>query len=824
MFKNYLVTALRNLARRKQYTLLSILVMVIGLTTAFLTLLYARYEFSYDQWLSDADRLYRIENSYHFPGSIPTSLSRVGRPFGPALAAYFPQIESFTRSVQLQSNIRVGESRFNDPVELVDANFFSFFDLELLRGDREASLGDVGAMLISERIANKYFGGEDPLGRIVTVNDLQDYRISGVMKNLPDNTHLSHEIVALYDDSAFTPFIPNLPTLEQWNLPIFQTHLKLSPGADAGDIDRRLGEFTDSHYVHPNPARAGMRPGEFVTLKLRPVRDIHLYSDNIDELVPAGTFNAVMGLVIIAFLILAAVIINYVNLATALSTLRAREISLRKTLGAGNLHIRTQFILEAIILALASMGLSLFIVELTLPWFSAFLKLAPETLLLFSDPVVLGTMCALSITLGLLSGLYPALYLSRIRPVEVLSANNSSEKVTARIRSLLVTLQFAVSIGLLIAIYIVFRQTSFVTQMDIGVETDNIAIVRLPTLETLQALPQLVGELERTPGVLALGASSTVPTDGQAVSTAVEVPWAPTEDALSAWWASVDEGFFETYGVETLTGRTFSDAFPADLVENLPDDMDGFEAHVLVNESALAFLSLDSASEAIGKRFRMGGSNFNNALFWVTIIGVVPDFHFGNAYSEIQPTFFMQRADFFASLSVRTTAGAFNDVQQRIDELWARFLPAETLTRQALTELIGAQYDAIDRQGDSLLFLAIVAMVISCLGLFGMSSFMVERRTREIGVRKVMGARVSQIVTLLLMQFSRPVVWANLIAWPIAWYLMRDWLDGFSYRIELSPMPFALAGLTSLTIAWVIVGIHALKAARANPVHALRYE
>lgn len=824
MFGNFYITAYRNFVRRKQYSLLSVLVMVIGLTTAFLTLLYARYEFSYDGWITGVDNLYRVEHTFHFPGSSRDGLSRVGRPYGPAMQEYFPQIESFTRSVQLPSNIRIGENRFSDPIELVDANFLSFFDLEMISGDRESGLSDIGTVLISERMAQKYFPGQDPLGQVMTINDLQDYRVAGVMKNLPENTHLSHEIIVLYDDSAFAPFFPDLATLEQWNFPIFHTHIRLRDGATGEEIAARLDEFTNTHFIHPNPARAHMTPTEFVTLRLEPVSDIHLHSTNIDEAVPAGTFNTVMGLVLIALLILLAVVINYINLATALSTLRAREISLRKTMGAGNAQIRMQFILEAVILALMAMVISLFIVELSLPWFSEFLNLEFGTLRLFSDPAVLLGVLALTIMLGLISGLYPAFYLARIKPVEVLSANKSSEKVTARARSFLVTLQFAVSIGLLITIFIVFRQISYVTEMDIGVVTDDVAIVRLPTLGTLEALPSLMDELERTPGVLALGASSTVPTDGQTVSTAVEVPWAPTEDALSAWWAAVDGGFFETYGLQALAGRVFSDNFPADRIEELPEDMENFEANVLINESALGFLSIANADAAIGKRFRMGGSNFNRAIFWVTIVGVVPDFQFGSAYSEIKPTFFMQRMDLFGSLSVRSTPEAFAGVQQRIDELWARYLPEETLTRQPLSELIGAQYDQVNRQGDSLLFLSIVAVVISCLGLFGMSSFIVERRTREIGIRKVLGARVSEIITLLIVQFSLPVVWANLIAWPIAWYLMREWLNGFNYRIELSLMPFLLAGLASLTIAWLIVGAHAYRVARSNPVHALRYE
>ena len=598
----------------------------------------------------------------------------------------------------------------------------------------------------------------------------------------------------------------------------------MKDGADAQEIVARLDEFTDAHFVHPNPARANMQPTEYVTLRLVPVKDIHLHSKNIDELIPAGTFDTVMGLVLIALLILLAVAINYVNLATALSTLRAREISLRKTMGASDALIKLQFLLESVALAMIAMVISLFLVEMVLPWFSQFLNLEAETLRLFSDPLALAGIVGLTLLLGVVSGLYPAIYLARIKPVEVLSANRSSEQATSNARSLLVMLQFSVSIGLLITIFVVFRQISYVTEMDIGVLTDDIAVVRLPTLEALEALPQLKSEAERLPGVLSVGISTLVPSDGQPVSTSVEVPWAPTEDALSAWWTSADGGFFETYGLEALAGRLFSEAFPADRVEELPEDTSEFEANILINEKSLKFLSLDSTDAAIGKRFRIGGSNFNNSLIWVTIVGVVPDFQFGSAYNEITPTFFIQREDFYGALSIRTTPEAFASVQQSVEELWLRILPDETLTSQSLSELINAQYDQVNRQGDSLLFLSIVAVIISCLGLYGMSSFVVERRTREIGIRKVLGAKVSEIMALLVIQFSRPVVWANLIAWPVAWYLMRDWLDRFTYRIDLSPMPFLLAGLASLTIAWLIVGAHAFRAARANPVHALRYE
>ena len=346
----------------------------------------------------------------------------------------------------------------------------------------------------------------------------------------------------------------------------------MKPDADIEAIKDRLEEFTNANYYHPNPARSEMVPSIYATTRIRPISEIHLHSENIFELVPSGSYGAVLGLLSIAGLILLAVVINYVNLATALSTLRAREISLRKTLGAKNTQVRLQFIVEAILLSLFAMLISLIAVEFSLPYFSQFLNLETGALQLFSDLSVVVAMVVLSIFLGVLSGLYPAFYLSRIRPVEVLSSNQSSEKVTAKARSFLVTLQFAVSIGLLVAISVVFSQTRFVTKMDIGVETDNIMVVRLPDLEARQAAPLMMEEIKRLAGVEAVGLSSTVPADGAAISTAVEVPWAPSEDALSAWYSTSDGGFFEVYGLKPVAGRLFSEDFPADLLSELPDD------------------------------------------------------------------------------------------------------------------------------------------------------------------------------------------------------------------------------------------------------------
>jgi putative ABC transport system permease protein len=824
MLRNFLVTAYRHFLLRKQYSLLSILVMVIGLTTALLTFLYARYEFSYENWLADAGNIHRVDADYHFPGAAPYPTGFTGRPTGPAMKRYFPEIADFTRIAQFQSTVERDGEVFDDPVDFADPNYLSFFDFQMMEGERETVLGDISSVIISERSAEKYFGVEPAIGKILTINGVRDYRVTGVFRDLPDNTHLANDIMVLYDESALSPFFTDTTVMENWNLIIVQTYFKLNPGARIETLAAGMDEFTRSNYKHPSPLRAQMNPLDFVNLRVGPISEIHLYSESVNELKPGGTIETVLGLVAIAVLILIAVVVNYINLATALSSLRAKEISLRKAMGARDGQIRLQFFAEALLLALIAMLVSFVAVQAMLPWFSEFLNLRPDTLQVFSDPVALAAMLAITVTLGLVSGAYPAIYLARVKPVEALSANRSGERTTARSRALLVTLQFSVSVGLLIAILIVTRQIDFVTSMDIGVDTDNITVVRLPNLDAGQATPTLLEEIRKIPGVISAGASSNVPTDGPVISTGVDIPGRDDEDALSAWYASVDAGFLETYGIAILAGRGFSEDFPVDRRASVPQDQPDVEGTVLVNETAVRFLGFQNNQDVLGFRYRINASINYSGQFWVTVVGVVPDFQFGSAYDQIQPTFFTQTEDAFFAISVKTTADAIEPVQAAIKEIWDRVLPGTNLTINPMSELIDGQYDAVNRQAASLQFLGIVAIVIACLGIFGMASFMVERRTREIGMRKVLGARVSQILTLLLAQFSKPVVLANLLAWPVAWFLMRDWLDGFTYRIDLTAMPFLLAGLISLAIAWLIVSLHALRAARSNPVHALRYE
>ena len=824
MISNFFVTTYRHFLMRKQYSLLSILVMVIGLTTALLTFLFARYEMSYDGWLPDAGNTYRVETRYHFPGAAPFPSSFTGRPAGPALQQFFPEVAEFTRAAHIGSTIERDGEMFNDPIDWVDPNFLEFFDFQMVSGTRDAISNDISSIVISERMAEKYFGDDSAVGKVITVNSVLDYEIVGVFKDLPDNTHLLIDMVALYDESAMSPFFPDTSRTENWNLGLVQTYIKLLPGASVDQIHDRIDEFTKSNYKHPSPVRAKMNPLDFVHLVVRPIKDIHLYSDNPDEIKPGGTIDTVSGMVTIAFVILMAVVVNYINLSTALSTLRAKEISLRKTMGALNAQIRLQFFAEAILLALVAMLCSLVAVEALLPWFSEFLNLQPGTLKVSSDPVALTALLVISLGLGVVSGVYPAFYLARIKPVEALSSNRSGEQATAKFRALLVTLQFSVSVALLISILIVTRQIDFITNMDIGVKTDNIAVVRLPSLEAGKSVPTLLREYRKLPGVISAGASSQVPTDGPVISTGVDIPGRGDEDALSAWYVSAGEGFFQTYGIDILSGRGFSEDFPIDRRATVPADDPDLEGTVLVNETAVKFLGFDNNQDVLGFRYRMNASISHSNHWSVTVVGVVPDFQFGSAYDQIQPTFFTQTEDAFFSISVQTTADSFVAVQTGLAEIGKQILPDEILVIEPMNELIDSQYDAVNRQRASLNFLGIVAIVISCLGIYGMASFMVERRTREIGMRKVLGAKVSQIVTLLLTQFSKPVLLANFLAWPVAGYLMRDWLNGFNYRIELSATPFLLAGLISLTVASLIVSSHTIRAARSNPVHALRYE
>lgn len=824
MWHNYLTTLARFIGRNKQSAIINVFGMSIGLAVAFTAISFVRYETSFESWIPDSEQIYRVENFYHFPGGSNSSVAHIGAPAGEAIANYFPEIESFTRSTPFAGSIRSDQDIFQETVTFVDANYISFFGLDKPGDKNLPPLTNTSSILISARIAEKLFGDADPVGKTITLNAATDFQVTGIFSDLPESTHISLDLIALYDENFYQKAFPGLEFFRIWNGGVFYTYIKLFPGASSQNIEYGLEAFVNANYVHPNPARARMTPSDFVTFGISPISDIHLNSKHQDEEKPVGSINMVFAMAAIAALVLATAISNYVNLSIAGATLRAREISLRKVMGAHRRQIGKQFIGEAISLSVLSGLLALGIIELLGPFVATATNMDAGVFEMTADAINLILIFGIAAGTGLLAGLYPAYILSSVNPARVLGSDRSGQQSTSWLRTVLVTLQFTAAIGLIASAAVIHNQTRYASQLEIGADTANISVLRIANNEQLATADLFRDRLKAVPGVLSVARSSSVPSDGLTISTAVKLPDQGDADAISAWWHSAGPEFFEAYKIEPLAGRLLSDAFAQDRVDALPEDPATVNANILINETAIRFLGFESAQDVLGFHFEIGGSNFNNGFIGVNVVGVVPDIHFGSAYDEMRPMFFLNRRDLMFSWSVRYNPSSATAVAEAIDATWTDVYPQAVITKNELSELISAQYDSTNRQGFMLNVLTEVAIIISVMGLFGMTALAAARRTREIAIRKVLGASVFNILSLLIWQFSRPVLVSVLIAWPFAFYFISQWLNGFVFRIDLGPGYFIGASLAALIVAWLTVASHAVRVARVRPIGALRYE
>jgi putative ABC transport system permease protein len=824
MYKNYFITALRNLQARKQYAALTIIGLTTGITCALIAFIFVRNEFSYENWIPAADDIYRVEQTLHFPGAAPRL-----RPFVSALVSesinnYFSQIEQTTRMHTVPGfKIKRGNDAFLEQVAFVDAQFLTFFSLPLIQGDKASALSDINALLVSESMAQKYFSSTAVIGKTLTLDDKVEYRITGVFKDLPDNTHLVLDFIALNDEGILQTFMPGRQVPNQWNNNPMFTYIKLNAGGDINNIRNRLDEYVNKHYVHSAPSLAAKTPTDFVTFSVRAISDIYLYSEARGELKSGNSVTVVLGFLFIALLVLTIAIINYASLATATSTLRAREIGLRKVLGASFSDIRLQFVSEALLTASVATILAMLLTASLLPSVSQLLNQPEGSLQLFNSlPMVLSALM-FGIVSGLIAGLYPAFYLSSIRPVKVLGANKSSEKATSWIRSLLLVSQFCVTIGLLVSLAVVTRQTQFVSEVDMGLNKDSTSILTFNTAEGMQQVHTLLTQLRTIPGVGASGSSVVPSTQTRGIPVNVQLPERQGEAALRGMYASVDAHFFPNYGVEPVAGRLLSEDYANDSVDGFSADMGEVNLNIVINQSAVGFISAQSAQQAVGKQFTLVDARTDLAIN-VTVVGVIPDINFGSAYDKVHPIFYLNRSDLYFAVNIKSSGQSHQQAINKVRTIWHELAPNDMVNIDSLDGMTEALYITVNRQNTLLFILSGLAIIISCLGVYGMATFSVQRRTKEIGIRKVMGAGVKDIMTLMLLQFSKPVGVAMLIAWPISGYIMYEWLQSFTLRIELNPFYFVFAGLITLLITWLTIAGHVYKAASAKPIAALRYE
>jgi putative ABC transport system permease protein len=832
MWQNYLTVAYRALSRHKVYAFINIFGLALGLAACLLILLYVRHELSYDRWIPGAERIFQLQSNVGSPTGEVRRIQLSNYPVGAALKKDFPQIE---RLVRLQSGSSVilhrGEARYPDGLYFVDGPVFDVLRMPLVRGDPSTALSMPGSIVLTETAAESFFGRGDPMGQTITIKSAApggdstiDYRVTGILEDLPTNSHLDFKMLARFDAASPPPNVAFSVNPGAWDMISGFTYLTLRPGADPAPIHAALPEW-QKKVVPRQPG--GQEPLGRQDWRLVNVKDVHL-SDAESPLKPGIERGTLVTFTIIAALVLGMACINFINLATAGASRRAREVALRKLVGASRRQLIVQFLGETLVLVAVATVLALAAVELLLPVLSSFLE-ADLALSYLGEGSMIPPVLGLMLLVALIGGLYPAFYLSRFQPARVLKANASTSEApgSGRLRTALVIGQFAVSIGLIVCTAVVYSQTVYARTVDPGF--DRSGLLQVDGVHQFEKEGEAFRrEVERIRGVTSASRTSIGVSTGMFNFSTFALPG--FDKPLEFGVYPVEAGFFEAMRIPLLAGRLFDEGRAAD--ETLSSPQPGAAPgpaprsdrpiHVVANESAVRALGYRSPRAAVGKQFRDMGASEPGPPH--VIVGVVRDSRFRSVRDKVEPILYSFERGPLPYLVVRYEGADPVAVRKQVESTWKRFAADVPFEADFSEEVIGELYADEEKRGQLFAAFALVSVLIACLGLLGLASFTAQRRTREIGIRKVLGAQVHHIVRLLAWQFSKPVIVANLIAWPVAWWVMRDWLNSFDARIGLGPGPFVLAGAMALAIAVGTVAAHAIRVARANPIHALRYE
>lgn len=816
MLSHYLAVAVRQLARSPLYGVLSIGGLAIGLTACILIALFVHHETSYDRGLRDVDRLYRVHTTATIPGR-PTIHAVLSQgPLKEALDREVAEVEHATRLEIVETTVKLRGASTADELALVDPVFFDVLDLPAVRGDRARIFADPSTVLVTEATARTYFGDADPVGRSLHLccfaDQERELRVGGVLRDLPAASHLKLSIVA----QLRTGVDPDLDRgRANWMNITANTYVKLRAGATAAQVDARLVALVKAHVP---PIKLGdklLEAADLIGLHLRGVRDLHLAAASdagaFPDMKPAGDPDAVATLSAVGLILLLISITNFINMATARSGRRAREIAVRKVLGAAPRDIVVQYLGEAVVIAVAALVLALALVELGLPWFRDVTQrpLADP----FGLPVLAGLFAG-SVVIGLVAGAYPAFVLSRFQPASVMKASQTSVAGgSARLRKILVFSQFAAAIALVACTAVVVRQAQYAASADLGFDPrDKLVVKRIDDRRVRAVRDQLTDAVRRVPSVTSAVLAERMPTTPQGSNTVIENPGDASGAPMVIAATNVDQGFFENLGVVPVAGRSFGRA----------QDDAGQAHNVILNLAAVHRLGFAGAQAAVGRVIRNHISELETAES--RIVGVVPDIHFSSARFAVEPTIFSLDVGAARYLTVGFAPGAGSAVLRDVQRAWSTLLPDVPFEADYLDALVDAQARDDRRLGFGLAGAALLAMIVAFAGLYGLSSFITESRTREIAIRKVLGAPDLDILRRLLWQMTQPIVIACVVALPLASYLMSSWLERFAYHLDLGPGVFIATGAAGLGVAIATVSAQALAATRRRPVQTLRGE
>jgi putative ABC transport system permease protein len=801
VFKNYFTVSLRSILKSRVYSVITIAGLAVGLTAFFLVRLYVDYEGSYDQFHTRKDRIFRLEQDRYNQGEVTNQSVMICSAVGRAVAEHFAAVETYVNILYSPAVLTYEGNALEEPhFYFASEDFFEVFTVPLLQGVDSMALRRPGTVMLSRSAAQKYFGNDDPIGKVLDLRGLFNLEVTGIFEDFPSSSHMEIDVLAslqTYIDYA------GERAIDSWKWDGYYTYILLQPGARAEEIENGLPSLVEE--------RTGgwlKESGQDMIFHLQPLTSIHLFSNFKNEMKPNGDHQMVYYLGLIAYFILSIAYINYINVATVKSLERAKEVGIRKVLGGFRFQLVAQFLSESLIYNVTALLLSFGAVYLLIPSFGELCGRDFSTGLLFSERFLVLALCIL---LGgtILSGSYPSMVLSGFKPMQVLKGKFTGTSNGATLRKGLVVTQFVTAITLIICTYVVYQQIRFLQTQSLGFNLDQVLVVRAPLKKDSlykEHLKTFNTKVEQLASVESM-TSMREPPGARIIEYANGIRRLGSDDDEVNQFqiVSVDEDFTKVFNLELTAGRMYRDTDPDDY------------SVMVINEQASAVLGFGSPREAI-----------NEKIVWfedtITIIGVMQDYHHETLKYAVSPIFFPLDPGYGAYIPIRLKGGSFAETIASIEDLYVNHFPGNPFSAYFLDDHYDRQYHSDIRFGKVVGVFSVLAIVITCLGLFGLSSYTVLLRTKEIGIRKVLGATSTSIVQLLCKEYTVLIAIAIVVAIPLARYAMSGWLENFENKINLTWWIFLLPNILVLALAWLTIGAHTLRAAATNPVDTLRHE
>jgi len=797
MLINYFKNAVRILISQRFYSIINIAGLSIGITACILVTLYIEHDLSYDRYHKNAENIYRIEFNYSQEGTTSRS-AQTQALLGPTLKNEYPEIKKLSRIYfSDRSLVKAGDkNNYEDRISYADSDFFEIFSYQAVAGDITEFLKKPNTIILTESTVEKYFGKENPLGKIIEVDNQYNFEITGVIKDVPDNSHFKFDFIAPYSSLEKLPVANYFP---QWGATFGSyTYMLADKGFDPEAFEKKTENFFPTHTDIKNDSWKVL---------VNPLLDIHLNSHSEDEIEENSSPSRIIIISSIAIFILLLACINFVNLSTARSSKRAMEIGMRKTIGASRFQLIKQFLGESVVFSMAALLISIITVKLVLPDFSSLV--GTEIGLDYNSDwttmlIILGGV----LVVGILAGLYPALFISSYQPVDVIkgvNSTNSGKNKALYLRKGLVILQFSISVILIAGTIIVNLQLRYLRNYSMGFDKEYMIVLPVH-IRVSDNYKTIKNELRNIPGVISVTTGRSAPTSKNNFGTDCKPNGMSSNiGEFRIEVNSVDYDYMNHFGVKLVAGRYFSEDFPGD-----------FPNSMVINEKMVRSLGFKNALDVIGKSYPLALNGFKPE-----VIGVIKDFNSSSLHNEITSQVFMTNPNWFKEFIVKVKSANMPSTINSLKEVWVKFFPQYPFEYSFLDESIDKMYKSEEQYSKVISTFSVVALFIACLGLLGLASFVTEQRKKEIGIRKVQGASIKSIVQLVSNEFLILVIVSNVIAWPIAYFFMKKWLVSFAYRIDISIWTFIYSGVLALLIALLTVGFQAVKAAVANPVKSL---